>query len=60
MAQARTCGWSDSPHVASTQYYVSFVIPRNRADHRGGTRKFMEESIHYPMMRNFRPVRGYK
>ena len=53
----RTCGWSDAPHVASTAYYRSFVIPSNRKDHNGGRRKFMEESVHYRMQRNgeFRP-----
>ena len=48
----RTCGWSDSPHVASTSYYRDFVIPKNKNDHKGGRRKFMEESVHYPMQRN--------
>ncbi len=48
---SRTCGWSDAPHVASTHYYTSFVIPRNRQDHCGGARKFMEESVHYGMQR---------
>jgi len=48
----RTCGWSDAPHVASTAYYRSFVIPKNLGDHNGGRRKFMEESVHYPMQRN--------
>ena len=51
----RTCGWSDSPHIASTAYYRDFVIPRNLGDHNGGRRKFMEESLHYPMQRNFKP-----
>lgn len=51
----RTCGWSDSPHIARTEYYRSFVLPRNFGDHGGGKRKFMEESLHYPMQRNFRP-----
>ena len=49
----RTCGWSDAPHIASTSYYRSFVIPYNWRDHRHGARKFKEESIHYPMQRNF-------
>jgi hypothetical protein len=49
----RTCGWSDAPHIARTDYYRHFVIPRNRGDHNGGRRKFMEESLHYPMQRNF-------
>ena len=48
----RTCGWSDAPHVASTAYYREFAIPKNLEDHRGGRRKFMEESVHYPMQRN--------
>ena len=51
----RTCGWSDAPHIASAAYYREFVIPRNRGDHGGGRRKFMEESLHYPMQRNFLP-----
>ena len=51
----RTCGWSDSPHIALTAYYRDFIIPRNLGDHGGGKRKFMEESIHYPMQRNFQP-----
>lgn len=45
----RTCGWSDSPHIASKHYYTSFVIPLNLRDHLGGRRKFMEESVHYKM-----------
>lgn len=49
---ARTCGWSDAPHIARTEYYRTFVIPRNRQDHNGGRRKFMEESLHYPLQRN--------
>ena len=48
----RTCGWSDAPHVASVEYYRRFVIPQNFRDHDRGRRKFMEESIHYPMQRN--------
>ena len=51
----RTCGWSDAPHVASTEYYRRFVIPHNLHDHNQGRRKFMEESIHYPMQRNGMP-----
>jgi hypothetical protein len=51
----RTCGWSDAPHIARTDYYRNFVIPKNRGDHNGGRRKFMEESLHYPMQRNFLP-----
>ena len=42
---ARTCGWSDAPHIASVSYYRSFVIPLNVHDHHGGRRKFMEESV---------------
>ena len=49
----RTCGWSDAPHIARTDYYINFVIPRNFGDHNHGRRKFMEESLHYPMQRNF-------
>ena len=48
----RTCGWSDAPHIASTEYYRKFVIPQNLRDHNHGRRKFMEESVHYPMQRN--------
>ena len=48
----RTCGWSDAPHIASVDYYRRFVIPQNLRDHNGGRRKFMEESVHYPMQRN--------
>lgn len=51
----RTCGWSDAPHIASTSYYRDFAIPKNLGDHRGGRRKFMEESLHYPMQRNGMP-----
>ena len=51
----RTCGWSDGPHVASTHYYRNFCIPLNHGDHNGGRRKFMEESLHYRMQRNFKP-----
>ena len=51
----RTCGWSDAPHVASTRYYREFVMPKNAGDHFGGARKFMEESVHYPMQRNGMP-----
>lgn len=52
---SRTCGWSDAPHIASVSYYRKFVIPQNEHDHFGGKRKFMEESIHYPMQRNGMP-----
>ena len=51
----RTCGWSDAPHIASTRYYRETCIRLNLADHAGGRRKFMEESLHYRMQRNFRP-----
>ena len=51
----RTCGWSDAPHFAAVEYYQRLVIPANVADHNGGRRKFMEESMHYRMQRNFRP-----
>jgi len=50
-----TCGWSDAPHITPVAYYREFVIPLNRMDHRGGGRKFMEESVHYRMQRNFKP-----
>jgi hypothetical protein len=52
---ARTCGWSDSAHVASTSYYRSFCIPINAQDQGQGHRKFMEESLHYRMQRNGAP-----
>ena len=52
---ARTCGWSDCPHVTTKEYYTRFVIPKNRADHFNGARKFMEESLHYRMLRQGRP-----
>lgn len=48
----KTCAWSDAPHITSVRYYTNFVIPKNRADHNQGRRKFMEESVHYPMQRN--------
>ena len=48
----KTCGWSDCPHFASVHYYRNVIIPMNRADHNGGRRKFMEESVHYRMQRN--------
>lgn len=37
------------------EYYLHFVIPLNQRDVGGGTRKFIEESVHYRMMRNFQP-----
>mmetsp|Transcript_21951 Transcript_21951/g.64776 ORF Transcript_21951/g.64776 Transcript_21951/m.64776 type:complete len:184 (-) Transcript_21951:87-638(-) len=51
----RTCGWSDAAHVVPTRYYLDFCIPINEADSFGGKRKFMEESMHYRMQRNFMP-----
>ena len=48
---ARTCGWSDGPHVSTKAYYKKFVIPLNLKDHCQGRRKFMEESVHYRMQR---------
>lgn len=48
---ARTCGWSDGPHVTRRDYYVGFVLPQNAKDHHGGKRKFVEESMHYPLLR---------
>ena len=48
----RTCGWSDCPHIAGACYYRRTIIPFNLADHHGGKRKFMEESVHYRMQRN--------
>uniref|UniRef100_A0A7S4C7J5 Uncharacterized protein n=1 Tax=Chrysotila carterae TaxID=13221 RepID=A0A7S4C7J5_CHRCT len=52
---ARTCGWADAPHVTSRQYYLSFVIPLLMHDHDGGKRKYVEESVHYRMLRHGNP-----
>ena len=51
VALARTCGWSDGPHVASRDYYLRVVVPRNQQDLDGGRHKFMEESMHYGMLK---------
>ena len=52
---SKTCGWSDVPHVTTRRYYLDVAIPNNRGDHDHGKHKFMEESNHYKMMRNFAP-----
>jgi len=52
---AKTCGWSDVPHVTTRRYYLEVAIPNNLGDHEHGKRKFMEESNHYKMMQNFEP-----